>query len=58
MYFVQCPLCGAIVEIPDEAVGISRSDLWNVAGCAECDSTFDYLDEDVQSLPEIGRDVT
>ena len=56
MYFVQCPRCGAVVEIPSDAVGFNRTDPWNLIGCDECDSTFDYEDEDVQSVPD-GLDV-
>ena len=48
MFFVQCPMCGEIVEIPTDAVGQHRTDPWNVVGCDECDSTFDYEDEEVQ----------
>lgn len=52
MYFVQCPLCGSLVEIPGDAIGSHRADPWNVTGCEECDSTFDYEDEDVQCVPD------
>lgn len=51
MYFVQCPLCGAAVEIPSDSVGINRSDPWNVTQCLDCDATFDYDNEDVQFEP-------
>lgn len=51
MYYVQCPQCGSVVEIPSDAVGPTRDDPWNVASCDECDSTFDYDDEDVQFEP-------
>ncbi len=50
MYFVQCPLCGAVVEIPADAVGRERSDPWNVTGCDECNLAFDYEDEEVQRV--------
>ena len=52
MYFVQCPLCGAVVEIPDDAVGRERSDPWNVTGCDECNLAFDYEDEEVQQADD------
>ena len=45
---VQCPMCGGITEIPTDAVGQHRTDPWNVVGCDECGSTFDYEDEEVQ----------
>ena len=48
MYSVQCPHCGAVVEIPKESVGIKRGDQWNVAQCLDCDATFDFDNEDVQ----------
>lgn len=49
MYYVICPLCQAQVEIPASAVGLGRTDPWNVVGCDECNATFDYDDEDVLS---------
>jgi len=52
MYFVQCPLCGAVVEIPDDAVGRKRIDPWNVTGCDECNLAFDYEDEEVQQADD------
>lgn len=52
MFFVQCPQCGSVVEIPKDAVGKDRSDPWNVTGCADCDSVFDYNDEEVQFAPD------
>jgi len=48
MFFVQCPMCGGIVEIPKDAVGQQRTDPWNVVGCDECGVVFDYDDEEVQ----------
>jgi hypothetical protein len=48
VFFVQCPLCGAPVELPADAVGTNRSDRWNVTGCIECDSTFDFDNDEVQ----------
>lgn len=53
MYFVQCPDCGSPVEIPADAVGPERTDLFNVVNCDNCDLTFDYADEDVQQDPNI-----
>jgi hypothetical protein len=52
MYYVQCPRCGAPIDIPDDAVGPDRDDLWNVAQCNECDSAFDYDDEEVVFVPD------
>lgn len=52
MFFVQCPHCGAVVELPADSVGRDRIDLWNVAGCEECDLGFDYNDEEVQYAPD------
>ena len=48
VFFVQCPRCKAVVEIPAEAIGPGRTDPWNVVGCEECDCTFDFDDEDLQ----------
>lgn len=52
MFFVPCPRCGAVVEIPSDAVGPARDDPWNVTSCDECDFAFDYDDVEVQTLPE------
>jgi len=52
MFYVQCPQCGSVVEIPENAVGKNRTDPWNVTGCPECDCGFDYHDDDVQSAPD------
>ena len=52
VFFVQCPQCGSVVEIPEDAVGKDRTDPWNVTGCYECDIVFDYHDEDVQFAPD------
>ncbi len=52
MFFVSCPRCGAVVELPAEAVGRDRIDLWNITRCDECDFTFDYDDVEVQAAPD------
>ena len=52
MFFVQCPRCGSVVEIPEEAVGPDRTDPWNVVGCDACDLGFDYDDEEVQFVAD------
>lgn len=51
MYFVVCPDCGEKVEIPPDAVGAERKDLWNVVECLECLCAFDYEDTAVQHDP-------
>ena len=59
MYFVQCPHCGSAVDIPDEFVGVNRTNTWNVAHCEDCESGFDYDDEEVQFVreeSEVSRD--
>lgn len=53
MFFVQCPQCGAVVELPADSVGADRSDPWNVAECLECDSSFDFDDEEVYFEPDV-----
>ncbi len=52
MFYVLCPLCQARVEIPVNAVGRNRTDLYNVVSCDVCDMTFDYDDEDVAETDE------
>ena len=52
MYYVICPTCEARVEIPANAIGPNRSDPWNVVQCDDCDTGFDYDDEDVIDEPE------
>jgi hypothetical protein len=48
MFYVHCPLCLAKIEIHANAVGVDRTDPWNVICCDDCDTTFDYDDEDVR----------
>lgn len=52
MYYVQCPRCGGVVDLPPEAIGHERTDPWNVAHCEGCELGFDYDDEEVQSTPD------
>jgi transcription elongation factor Elf1 len=52
MYYVLCPQCNQKVEIPANAVGPDRTDLWNVVSCDECGTGFDYDDEEVIEEPE------
>jgi len=47
MFYVMCPACHAEVEIPPDAVGPERLDLFNVIRCCECSMAFDYDDEEV-----------
>ena len=47
MFHVNCPECGAQIEIPADAVGPDRTDPWNVTGCIACGLTFDYDDHEV-----------
>ena len=47
MFYVICPTCQAKVEIPADAFGPDRTDLYNVTHCDECRITFDYDDEEV-----------
>jgi transcription elongation factor Elf1 len=47
MFFVQCPRCGAVVELAADSVGIDRRHKWNVTQCDECDFAFDYDDAEV-----------
>ena len=48
MFFVVCPGCGSVVEIPENAVGPERTDPWNVCRCDVCNLSFDYDDAEVQ----------
>ena len=48
---VTCPQCQAKVEMPTEAVGPDRTDLWNLAHC-ECGNAFDYDDDAVIEKPD------
>jgi hypothetical protein len=56
MFYVICPTCDARVEIPAEALGPDRIDLYNVAHCDDCGTGFDYDDEDVTSDNEQATD--
>lgn len=55
MYFVQCPQCGAVVEIPVEFMEKKRKDYWNAAVCEECDSSFDFENATVEFMPDAER---
>ena len=55
MFYVICPVCHSRVEIPEDAVGPERTDLFNVVGCYECSTVFDYDDEEVQQEDEPPR---
>ena len=52
MFYVICPTCQARVEIPAEAIGPDRIDLYNITHCDDCGTGFDYDDEDVTSDDE------
>ena len=54
MFYVICPLCLAKVEIPANAVGPDRTDLYNVVCCDDCDTAFDYDDDEVVREPDDG----
>ena len=47
MHYVICPACGTKIELPPDAVGQDRTDLFNVTQCPECRLAFDYDDEAV-----------
>jgi hypothetical protein len=49
MFYVICPTCQAKVEIPADAIGPDRTDLYNVTSCDECGTGFDYDDEEVMN---------
>ena len=55
MFYVICPTCQARVEIPAEAVGADRTDLFNTICCDECDTGFDYDDEEIAHDPRRSR---
>ena len=52
MFFVICPCCKTKVEIPGNAVGPLRADPWNVVTCGDCDTTFNYDDDEVIEADE------
>ncbi len=49
MFYVICPTCQARVEIPADAIGPDRDDLFNTVQCDDCGTGFDYDDEEVMS---------
>lgn len=54
MFYVICRECQATVEIPADAVGPDRDDLFNTVSCDECGTSFDD-DEEVRSETEPGE---
>jgi hypothetical protein len=53
MFYVICPTCQARVEVPAAAVGPERSDLSNVIACDECNTGFDYDDEEIEFADDL-----
>lgn len=51
-YHVTCPKCGSRVDLPDD----EPKDLWKVAGCDSCDTTFNYEPEDIQQDGDSAED--
>ncbi|HEY4313327.1 MAG TPA: hypothetical protein VGN12_28010 [Pirellulales bacterium] len=47
MFYILCPFCHAKLEIPADAIGLTRTDLYNVIHCDECNMSFDYDDEEI-----------
>ena len=47
MYAVQCPHCGSVVDIPDDAVGSTARIVGMSLAANDCDSGFDYDDEEI-----------
>ena len=56
MFYVICPTCGAQVELPSNAIGPDREDLYNVVSCDQCACGFDYDDDDVMIEPDSQAD--
>ncbi|HWY87121.1 MAG TPA: MJ0042-type zinc finger domain-containing protein [Gemmataceae bacterium] len=52
MFYIQCPECGAPVEIDPSSIGPDRTDPWNVEYCFTCGTSFDYDDAEVVQGPE------
>lgn len=55
MYYVICPTCEARVEVATNAIGLERSDFWNVTACDECGTGFDYDETEVVVEEEPGN---
>ena len=45
MFYILCPHCGKRQEIPADAVGADRTDLYNVVSCLNCGASFDFNDD-------------
>ena len=50
VFYVLCPECGARVPLPPQAVGPSRSDLWNVVACCNCCAPLEISCEEILSM--------
>lgn len=55
-FYVICPECNCRVEIPADAVGPERTDLWNVVECDACEVIFDYDDQEVLPWNDVVAD--
>jgi len=47
MFSLRCPTCGHRIELDTE----TEEQLFRVAGCDNCDTGFDYCDEDMIPAP-------
>lgn len=52
MFIVQCPKCGSVIEIPDEAVSPDRAGPWNMVACDDCDQIVAFDQEELQFVAD------
>lgn len=48
MFFVQCPQCGSMIEIPEEAVAPNRAGPWNMVECGDCEQIVAFDQDELQ----------
>ena len=51
MFFVLCPNCQSQIDIPADAVGPNRSELFNIVACDDCGTVFDYDEDECKERP-------
>ena len=52
MFFVQCPQCGSVIEVPDDAVAPDRVGPWNMVACGECEQIVAFDQDELQFVAD------
>jgi hypothetical protein len=50
MFVVQCPQCGSMIEIPEEAVAPERAGPWNMVECGDCERIVAFDQDELRPV--------